>query len=117
MPLQVDEDEMKMTYSELEVYGHLRRSQRCGPVSMFQKLLGMWSDRMTPIEIAEKVKAFFTYYAINRHKTTTLTPSYHATIHAVDDRRYDHRPFLYNSAWRWQFQQMDELAHSAVVEP
>lgn len=29
-------------------------------------------------QIAEKVKLFFFEYARNRHKMTTLTPSYHA---------------------------------------
>lgn len=30
------------------------------------------------VQIAEKVKLFFFEYARNRHKMTTLTPSYHA---------------------------------------
>lgn len=30
------------------------------------------------LQIAEKVKLFFFEYARNRHKMTTLTPSYHA---------------------------------------
>jgi hypothetical protein len=30
--------------------------------------------------VAEKVKHFFKYYAINRHKMTVLTPSYHAEV-------------------------------------
>ena len=50
-----------------------------------------------PVEkIAERVKAFFKYYAINRHKATTLTPSYHAESYSPDDNRYDQRQFLYN---------------------
>lgn len=106
-----------MSYAELEVYGKLRRVEKCGPVSMFHKLLTMWSDRLSPTQIAEKVKSFFIYYSINRHKTTTLTPSYHAAGYAVDDRRCDHRPFLYNTAWTWQFQQIDELTHTADIEP
>ena len=36
------------------------------------------------------------YYAINRHKTTVLTPSYHAENYSPDDNRFDHRQFLYN---------------------
>jgi hypothetical protein len=36
------------------------------------------------------------YYAINRHKATVLTPSYHAENYSPDDNRYDHRQFLYN---------------------
>ena len=34
---------------------------------------------------------------------TTLTPSYHAEVYSPDDNRFDHRPFLYNIRWSWQF--------------
>jgi len=33
------------------------------------------------------VKHFFRFYAINRHKTTVLTPSYHAENYSPDDNR------------------------------
>ena len=56
-----------------------------------------------------QVKYFFTYYAINRHKVTVLTPSYHAEMYSPDDNRFDHRQFLYNVRWPWQFKRMDEL--------
>jgi NAD+ synthase (glutamine-hydrolysing) len=56
------------------------------------------------------VKHFFKYYAINRHKATVLTPSYHAESYSPDDNRFDHRPFLYNAGWPWQFRRIDELA-------
>lgn len=66
-------------------------------------------------------------YAINRHKMTTLTPSYHAEsyspgtfFHAnkvsillfickivLDDNRFDHRPYLYPVSWTWQFRAID----------
>lgn len=36
------------------------------------------------------------FYAINRHKATVLTPSYHAESYSPDDNRFDHRQFLYN---------------------
>lgn len=41
------------------------------------------------------------YYAINRHKATVLTPSYHAENYSPDDNRYDHRQFLYNIRRVW----------------
>ena len=47
------------------------------------------------------------YYSINRHKMTTLTPSYHAEVYSPDDNRFDHRPFLYNARWSWQFSAID----------
>jgi NAD+ synthase (glutamine-hydrolysing) len=56
------------------------------------------------------VKHFFKYYAINRHKATVLTPSYHAESYSPDDNRFDHRQFLYNAAWSWQWRRIDELA-------
>lgn len=45
---------------------------------MFLRLVDEWSERCKPAEVADKVKFFFRMYAINRHKTTTLTPAYHA---------------------------------------
>ena len=65
--------------------------------------------RYTPIQISERVKRFFTYYSINRHKATTLTPAYHAESYSPDDNRFDHRQFLYNTSWSWQFRAMDSL--------
>lgn len=41
--------------------------------------------------MAVKVKRFFTYYGINRHKMVTLTPSFHAEGHSTDDNRFDFR--------------------------
>ena len=38
---------------------------------------------------------------------TTLTPSYHAEVYSPDDNRFDHRPFLYNARWSWQFCAID----------
>eukprot|EP00026_Physarum_polycephalum_P017615 Phypoly_transcript_18893.p1 GENE.Phypoly_transcript_18893~~Phypoly_transcript_18893.p1 ORF type:complete len:121 (+),score=10.02 Phypoly_transcript_18893:348-710(+) len=99
---------MGMTYEELSIFGRLRKIDRCGPVSMFEHLVRVWQDR-TPEQIADKVKKFFFYYSINRHKMTTLTPSYHAEGYSPDDNRYDLRPFLYNSKWSTQFCVIDEL--------
>lgn len=61
-----------------------------------------------------QVKAFFRFYAINRHKATVLTPSYHAESYSPDDNRFDHRQFLYNVSWPWQFSRIDALAASAA---
>ena len=96
-----------MTYEELSIYGRLRKQQCCGPFSMFCKLTHLWREKCTPEETARKVKLFFRYYAINRHKMTVLTPSYHAETYSPDDNRFDHRPFLYNVNWHWQFRAID----------
>ncbi|XP_077178182.1 glutamine-dependent NAD(+) synthetase isoform X4 [Paroedura picta] len=107
---QTDEvkNNMGMTYAELSTYGKLRKIAKTGPYSMFCKLINMWKDICTPAEVASKVKHFFKMYSINRHKMTVLTPSYHAANYSPDDNRFDLRPFLYNSAWSWQFRCIDE---------
>lgn len=106
---QLDEVDMGMTYEELSVYGRLRKIFRCGPVSMFKNLCYKWGPKLTPAEIGDKVKHFFKYYSINRHKMTVLTPSYHAESYSPEDNRFDLRQFLYNSRWPYQFRKIDEL--------
>lgn len=103
---QVDEEDMGMTYEELSYFGRLRKVSRCGPVSMFQNLLSAWKH-LSPAEIAAKVKRFFFFYSVNRHKMTTLTPSYHAEEYSPDDNRFDLRPFLYPTRWPRQFAVID----------
>lgn len=100
---QTDEADMGMTYAELSVFGKLRKIAKCGPYSMFCKLIHMWKAICTPRQVAEKVKHFFRTYSLNRHKMTTLTPAYHAEDYNPDDNRFDLRPFLYNTSWSWQF--------------
>ena len=113
---QTDEIDMGMTYDELSVFGRLRKVSRCGPVSMYRSLLASWRGVHSPTVIATKVKHFFRQYSINRHKTTVLTPSYHAESYSPDDNRFDHRQFLYNVSWPWQFRRVDEMAAMAARE-
>ncbi|KAL4200645.1 hypothetical protein AMTRI_Chr02g212180 [Amborella trichopoda] len=113
---QLDEVDMGMTYEELSVYGRLRKIFRCGPVSMFQYLCQRWSGRLAPSEVADKVKYFFKYYSMNRHKMTVLTPSYHAESYAPEDNRFDLRQFLYNTRWPFQFQKIDELVKESEAQ-
>ena len=104
-----------MSYDDLRRYGKLRSKEKCGPYSMFCKLLHEWcgnGQNMRPEQVADKVKDFFRFYSINRHKMTVLTPSYHAETYSPDDNRFDHRPFLYNAAWAWQFRAIDEEVKS-----
>ena len=79
---------------------------------MYQKLEQEWGYKTTrnlsPTEIGEKVKYFFRMYAMNRHKQTILTPSYHAENYSPDDNRFDHRQFLYPN-WQRQFNTIDAL--------
>ena len=81
------------------------------------------------LQIAEKVKLFYFEYARNRHKMTTITPSYHAVCpllldlsrilissgimqenYSPDDNRFDLRPFLYPARFPWQFKKIDQIA-------
>ncbi|GAB1314026.1 hypothetical protein MFIFM68171_04236 [Madurella fahalii] len=108
-----------MTYQELTVFGRLRKLNKLGPFAMFQRLVHDWSiDRertpgddapyYTPAQVAEKVKRFFHFYAINRHKMTTLTPALHCNDYSPDDNRFDLRPFLYPPFWKsWSFKRID----------
>ena len=91
-----------MSYDDLGIYGKLRKIHRCGPLSMFQRLSHEW-NHLSASAIADKVKRFFYFYSVNRHKMTTLTPSYHAESYSPDDNRFDMRPFLYNAKWTRQF--------------
>jgi len=108
--VQADEADMGMTYDELSTFGRLRKVEKCGPYSMFTKLIHEWGSMLSPLQIAEKVKLFFFEHARNRHKMTTLTPSYHAESYSPDDNRFDMRPFLYPSRFPFQFRKIDELA-------
>ncbi len=112
---QTDEDDMGMTYAELSRFGQLRKMEQCGPVRMFERLVQEW-DHLPPREVAEKVKHFFRCYAINRHKMTTLTPSYHAESYSPDDNRFDLRQFLYNTRWTWQFRHIDACVKKLEAE-
>ena len=107
--VQSDEIDMGMTYEELGVFGYLRKVEKCGPYSMFLKLLHQWSPKLTPRQISEKVKRFFFFYAINRHKQTVLTPSYHAEQYSPEDNRFDLRPFLINPRFPWASRKIDEV--------
>ena len=99
--IQSDEADMGFTYDELSVMGRLRKVDKCGPYSMFIKLLHVWKNTKTPAEIADKGNKFFWYYSINRHKQTVSTPSYHAEQYSPDDHRYDLRPFLIDPRFSW----------------
>jgi len=131
---QSDEKDMGMSYDELGDLGHLRKVEKCGPLATFLKLRQQWAHKtadwtgpqdndkaITPSirvkeqpktfdeKVAQKVKDFYFYNAINRHKMTTLTPSYHAENYSPDDNRFDLRPFLFPAAFDAQFEAIDEV--------
>jgi NAD+ synthase (glutamine-hydrolysing) len=100
---------MGMTYVELSIFGRLRKIEKCGPFGMFQKLMHTtWGDQYSPREIYEKTRRFFYFYAINRHKQVTLTPSVHCDNYSSDDNRFDQRPILYPAMFSWQNKKIEE---------
>jgi NAD+ synthase (glutamine-hydrolysing) len=108
--VQSDEADMGFTYVELSILGRLRKEEKLGPYSAFTKLLHLWSAEKTPRETADKVKRFFHYWAINRHKMTTMTPSLHLETYSPDDNRYDLRPFCYPAFYKsWSYKKIDAL--------
>ncbi|KAF1911445.1 putative glutamine-dependent NAD(+) synthetase [Ampelomyces quisqualis] len=107
--VQSDEADMGMTYEEIGVFGRLRKEQKLGPLGCFLKLSHDWRAKLEVREIAVKVKRFYHYYAINRHKMTTMTPAYHAESYSPDDNRFDMRPFLYPPFYEsWSYKKIDE---------
>jgi NAD+ synthase (glutamine-hydrolysing) len=108
---QSDEEDIGITYEELSLMGQLRKDYRCGPYSMFRRLITIWTDRSTEF-ILEKVKLFFRKYSINRHKMTTITPSLHCESYSLDDNRYDLRQFLYNPDWVFQFKNIEKFKNN-----
>lgn len=93
--VQSDEVDMGFTYDELSILGRLRKTDKKGIVGMFERLVVDWSDRMKPRDVYKKVRDFMYYYAINRHKMTTMTPGLYLESYTPDDNRFDLRPFLY----------------------
>lgn len=49
---QTDEHDMGMTYTELSTFGTLRKTSKCGPYSMFCKLVNKWGDQSKPVEVS-----------------------------------------------------------------
>uniref|UniRef100_A0A7S0ZSM8 Glutamine-dependent NAD(+) synthetase n=1 Tax=Noctiluca scintillans TaxID=2966 RepID=A0A7S0ZSM8_NOCSC len=126
---QNDEEDMGMSYAELNDLSFCRKVEHCGPLSTFLKLRARWTDgrTITPSiratgdaapqtldeQIAQKVKDFYFFHSVNRHKMTTLTPAYHAENYSPDDNRYDLRPFLQPTSYDHQFAAIDALVADA----
>ena len=49
--VQSDEADMGMTYDELSVFGRLRKVDKCGPYSMFTKLVHEWGSFLSPVQV------------------------------------------------------------------
>lgn len=108
--VQSDEADMGFTYKELSRFGALRKVNKLGPYGCFLRLQSEWKNEgITPREVADKVKRFFHFYSINRHKQTIACPAYHCESYSPDDHRFDLRPFVYPPAFKsWSFKKIDE---------
>ena len=42
---------MGMTYNELSIFGRLRKVEKCGPFSMFSKLVNEWGSMLSPVQV------------------------------------------------------------------
>mmetsp|Transcript_30545 Transcript_30545/g.42038 ORF Transcript_30545/g.42038 Transcript_30545/m.42038 type:complete len:1359 (-) Transcript_30545:23-4099(-) len=100
-----------MTYSELGMFGYLRKVLRCGPVQTFLKLVDFWKP-VSPTLIAAKVKQYYYLYATCRRKSTAQTLSYHLENFSLDYKSVDLRQLLYNSQWVRQFRTIDSIVQS-----
>jgi len=68
---------------------------------------------LSPDEVKWKVERFYKMHMQNRHKMTTLTPSYHAENYSPDDNRFDLRPFCYKFPLTHQWNDVNRLVASA----
>ncbi|CAF3620920.1 unnamed protein product [Fusarium graminearum] len=112
-PITADyvQTDMGMTYDELSRFGRLRKESKLGPYGMFLRLLEEWGGegKMTPRDVATKVKRFHGFHYINRHKQAVATPAVHVENYSPDDHRFDLRPLVYPSPWNsWSFEKIDK---------
>lgn len=47
--------DMGMTYDELSIFGRLRKVEKCGPYSMFTKLVHEWGSFLSPTQVSNRV--------------------------------------------------------------
>jgi NAD+ synthase (glutamine-hydrolysing) len=62
--VQSDEQDMGCTYEELGLFGRLRKIEKLGPFSMWQKLCAIWPDK-TPRYCYERTRFLWHYFGIN----------------------------------------------------
>ena len=107
--IQSDENDIGISYEDISYLGNLRKESNLGPYHMAEYLINNKYKNYNKKKVKELVKKFFRRYSINRHKMTTLTPSYHAEDYSPDDNRHDLRPFIYNINWDLQNELIDNL--------
>jgi len=102
-----EENDLNLTYAQLEILNKFRNERLCGPFSMFDNLTEFWPD-IDLETLHETVIKFFDVYAANRHKSVVMTPALYMSNHSCDSNKYDYRPWLY-TGFEFQYQKMAKL--------
>lgn len=68
------QSDMGMMYSELSVIGRLRKISKCGPFSMFCKLIHLWRDVLSPTQVSW----LLTWLVCTLHNTKDLKALYYS---------------------------------------
>lgn len=108
-----DEDDLQLTWQQVEILNKFRNERLCGPFSMFDNLNEFWPELDLDF-LHDTVKKFFNIYAKNRHKTVIQTPALFMSTHSCDANKYDYRPWLYNG-FEHQFSKMDKLKEHIML--
>ncbi|KAL8715588.1 MAG: hypothetical protein Q9220_000924 [cf. Caloplaca sp. 1 TL-2023] len=112
---QTDEDDMGCTYNELSTWGRLRKIEKLGPYSMFQRLrAGEWSQ-LTPRVVYERIRFLWTQFGLSRHKQEIMTPALFAETYSPDSNRFDLLPFL-RPRLIWQYNKIEESIKALDIE-
>ena len=74
---------MGLTYDELSLFGRLRKIDRCGPYSMFTKLLNTWNN-ICPVDIAEKVRFYLVIVFYKNMNKKNILILFIRTLDSID---------------------------------
>ncbi|KIW98928.1 uncharacterized protein Z519_00591 [Cladophialophora bantiana CBS 173.52] len=97
------ENEISLTHDEFSAFRVLWKVEKFGPQSCYLKLLVEWQYLgCGPLQIATKAMRFFRFYAMNRYKSTIVTPNMHMSAYNPDNNHLDLEQFLYDIGWPWQ---------------
>ena len=112
---QTDEDDMGCTYNELSIWGRLRKIEKLGPYSMFQRLRVGERSQLTPRVVYERIRSLWTQFGLSRHKQEIMTPALFAETYSPDSNRFDLLPFL-RPRLTWQYNKIEESIKALDVE-
>jgi NAD+ synthase (glutamine-hydrolysing) len=105
---QNDEDEIGLTFKEIDVFANVRTERNCSVVSFYKVAKGLLPDIADEV-LYDKIKNFFQRYARNRHKTEVLTTTLHLTSKSCSSKRFDLRPIVYEDCFKYELKKLDDL--------